>query len=524
MKRLLLTVLLTTFLSNITYSQNTTTDIFISEYSEGSSYNKYIEIYNGTGTPVDLAFYEIWKITNGGNWPEYILPLSGILADGDVYVIAHGSADPFILMETDLISGVLNFNGDDAIGLSKMGMLIDVIGMDGPDPGSGWDVAGISDATKDHTLIRKCSVFAGNIDWILSSGLDSISSEWIVLPQNDWSDIGTHTFPCQSSPIYGCTDSSAYNYNSVATIDDGSCIYSCSAPTNLQLQTAFDVQAWVQWDEMSSPSGISNDSVDFYKVLYRPVGDTSWLIKQKSYDGNQTPTVRVRLQFLSPSTQYEMKIKAGYNSGCTSDFSSLSYFYTLDECPNISNFSIFSPNTTKAIFSWDTNGTYSFVRIKLRVDTLNASWLNAGGFGVFHPITSKAKNGLIAGESYRAQARTWCDPNGGPYRSSTWTSLIFWTQPSNSSRLAGKYSNINNIDIYPNPSREVFNVNFIIEEKENLSVKIFNMLGKEIYSNNIEQFIGEYNKQINLNNYPKSIYLLEIKTNSNIIKRKLVLQ
>ena len=42
-----------------------TVDLFFSEYAEGSSYNKYIEIYNGTGAPVDLAFYEIWKISNG---------------------------------------------------------------------------------------------------------------------------------------------------------------------------------------------------------------------------------------------------------------------------------------------------------------------------------------------------------------------------------------------------------------------------------------------------------------------------
>ena len=47
----------------------------------------------------------------------------------------------------------------------------------------------------------------------------------MVLSQNDWSDIGQHTFPCQSVSVYGCTDSTAINYDSTATINDGSCLY-----------------------------------------------------------------------------------------------------------------------------------------------------------------------------------------------------------------------------------------------------------------------------------------------------------
>ena len=63
------------------------TDLFISEYAEGSGYNKYVEIYNGTGQTVDLSSYEIWKISNGGSWPESSLQLSGQLSDGDVYIV-----------------------------------------------------------------------------------------------------------------------------------------------------------------------------------------------------------------------------------------------------------------------------------------------------------------------------------------------------------------------------------------------------------------------------------------------------
>ena len=275
---------------------------------------------------------------------------------------------------------------------------------------------------------------------------------------------------------------------------------------------------------VGSISIASADSVDFYKVLYRESGDTSWLIKQKTYDGHQTPTVRVRLQFLNPGTQYEMKIKAGYKSGCTSPFSPISYFNTLPECENIVNLSVTSPNTTKATFNWNLpSSQYSFVRIKLRVDTLNASWLKAGGFGIFYPLTSKSKNGLSPGVSYRAQARTWCDQNGGPYRSLSWTPLIFWTQPSSNARL---HSNINleNIAIYPNPSRDVLNVTFTSESKQSIELRIVNLFGDITYMETLDNFEGEYTKSFNLSEYSKGVYLLELDTDLGIVNKKLILQ
>ena len=173
--------------------------------------------------------------SNGGVWPEYSLSLSGTLSDGDVYVVYNSSSniDSSISSVGDISWSQASWTGDDAVGLVFQGSLIDVIGEEGADPGNGWDVSGVIDATKDHTLVRKCEVTQGNSDWFLSSGLggtDVMSSEWFVLPQNDWSDIGQHISPCLSAAVYGCTDSLALNYNSLANTDDGTCIstvYGC---------------------------------------------------------------------------------------------------------------------------------------------------------------------------------------------------------------------------------------------------------------------------------------------------------
>ena len=98
---------------------------------------------------------------------------------------------------------------------------------------------------------------------------------------------------------------------------------------------------------------------------------------------------------------------------------------------------------------------------------------------------------------------------------------MFWTQPT--IRLGGGTS-ITELDIYPNPSRDVFNISFNSETLQDLRIRILNVAGAQVYRETKEQFIGEYTKQINLDDYGKGIYFLEIETNTGIINKKLILQ
>jgi predicted extracellular nuclease len=98
-------------------------DLFLSEYVEGSSYNKALEIYNGTGAAVNLGAggYAIDIYFNGNTSPGTTIQLSGTLADGDVYIVADDGADPAILDVADQTSTSNFFNGDDAVVLRKGG-------------------------------------------------------------------------------------------------------------------------------------------------------------------------------------------------------------------------------------------------------------------------------------------------------------------------------------------------------------------------------------------------------------------
>ena len=221
---------------------------------------------------------------------------------------------------------------------------------------------------------------------------------------------------------------------------------------------------------MTSSTCIPNQ----YRVQYRAVGTSTWSVKNSVADGTCTnfgTTGRV-LGNLTPGTTYEYQVKAWYCfvSGA-SPWSAMANFTTLDACPNVGNLSVSTPTNTKATFTWDdSNGAYSFVRVKMRVDSiqnpLGSDWFLAGGFGVVYPALTKNKNGLTPGETYRGQSRTWCDPNGGLYKAPAWTSLIFWTQPT-SVRLEGG-TTIANLAVYPNPSRDIFNVTFTSEDVQDL--------------------------------------------------------
>jgi len=275
------------------------------------------------------------------------------------------------------------------------------------------------------------------------------------------------------------------------------------------------------WDDMNDSACM----VDQYRIRYREVGATTWSSKTMAGSGLCVfglNTTSKKVLGLTASTNYEYYMKAWYCGGGVSGWSAIKNFTTADECQGVINFAVTSPTTTKAEFTWDSTIAYSFVRIKLRPEYSSGTWTTAGGFGVMYPALTTAKNGLTPGQTYRASARTWCDSTGGPYRSAVWTAPIFWTQPT-SIRIEGGLV-INNLSIYPNPSRDIFNVSFTSKDKQDLRVRILDIIGEELINENLEQFIGEYTKQINLSDQAKGIYFLEIETNDGIINKKLILQ
>ena len=165
-------------------------ELFFSEYSEGSSNNKYIEIYNPTANAVSLSTYTVYQSGNGGSYTN-TFTTNATIQSGDVYLIAANQADATILAAADTAMAypsIAHFNGDDAMILVSGTDTIDVIGVPGVDPGSSWTVG--TGSTANHTLVRKATVDMGSTDWTTGA------TEWDVYSQNTWTYKGAHTSNC----------------------------------------------------------------------------------------------------------------------------------------------------------------------------------------------------------------------------------------------------------------------------------------------------------------------------------------
>jgi len=155
--------------------------LLLTEYIEGSSNNKAIEISNVGGSAIDLDA-NVYKLTLFGNGADASNPgnsetLTGTLDPGKSLVFHNsGAADAF---KVGNASTVTFFNGDDALVLTKDDVVIDRFGKRGEDPGSAWtDPNDANFSTANKTLRRKASVTAG--DTVAEADFPGTNNQWAV--------------------------------------------------------------------------------------------------------------------------------------------------------------------------------------------------------------------------------------------------------------------------------------------------------------------------------------------------------
>ena len=361
------------------------------------------------------------------------LQVNAVTSDIDCFGNNNGSIDLTVSDGATPYSFIWN-NGtttEDLFNLTAGTYTVTVTDAAGQSFTSSYTIIEPSEITATYSVTNVTTLGGndGSIDLIASGGVPPYLYYWSTSPIQTTEDIsnliaGTYT-------VWIVDVNNCYIGVDIDVVEDLS-NQSCSedAPANLLVSDIISTRATINWDNMNSSVCV----IDQYRIKYRELGTTAWIQKTMGAPlgscsfGNQR--VDKLLLNLTPSTQYEYQMKAWYCGGGSSAWTALHYFTTTDDCPLIANLSATPQNPTKVKFDWTLNGTYSFVRIKIREDYTSASWVNVGGAGVSYPAITKNKNGLIPGQTYRGQARTWCDPNGGAYNSTSWTNLVFWTMPS----------------------------------------------------------------------------------------------
>lgn len=238
MKKHLL-ILFSLFISSAVFSQECS-EIFISEYVEGWSNNKAIELYNPTDQSVDLSGYQLKRYSNGSSsaGSTKVLTLSGIMEPLSVYVIVIDKRDPDgegqeapvwdeLQEKADVFecpiydeNNVMYFNGNDAMILFSTGfnLAIDRVGKIGEDPGNPSDGGGWNDVgpnytwasngatawTANHSLIRKPDIQIGDF---FPTNTFNVSEQWDSIPPvvynedgivtgGNWESLGQHLCDC----------------------------------------------------------------------------------------------------------------------------------------------------------------------------------------------------------------------------------------------------------------------------------------------------------------------------------------
>ncbi|MET1257068.1 ExeM/NucH family extracellular endonuclease [Aliikangiella maris] len=168
-------------------TQSAQANIIISEYVEGSSYNKAIELVNLSTSPIDLSQYQIEFYFNGSSSAGRTINLTGTVGANQTFVLGHSSAVAAIKSVANQTEGGSWYNGDDAVVLTLAGQVVDSIGQVGFDPGSAWSSNGVT--TANNTIRRSTNVVSGDTN---PSDLFTVDAQWQGFGQDVFDDLGNY--------------------------------------------------------------------------------------------------------------------------------------------------------------------------------------------------------------------------------------------------------------------------------------------------------------------------------------------
>lgn len=285
------------------------TDIFISEYCEGTGNNKGLEFYNPTGNAIDLTSYQLQRWSNGEGTATDWTDLNGTIEPYGTWVLVNGqtedvdlgggatspACDPLMQAYADQLDNPYPaptyMNGDDALVLVKNGaVVVDIFGKPGEDPGVAWtndeangfiDIGdGAAWLTSNHTLVRKYDVLQGvtvppvNFNTFL---------QWDTLMVNTWDGLGMHSCGCNPNgvePLFPVTTQVFPNPSSNGSI-------TIEADASIQKVEIYDIQgALIRIIEKPTAS---------HRVLVHELNTGAYLVNV-TVTGNRTFAHRLLIQ------------------------------------------------------------------------------------------------------------------------------------------------------------------------------------------------------------------------------------
>jgi hypothetical protein len=269
---------------------SSSSDLFISEVTDATTGGlTYIEIYNGTGSTINLSNYALQTFSNGSSTTSSVVNLNNVnLTSGSIYVVALGiSASPDVLDTCTLITGGngelanqvstnagINFdnNGNDYIALYNTSTNIKADSFGTYENNTWASSLGIGDRgvvfRRKNTATLPSATYS-NSDWDITnwtgSGSDSCST-------NDYSNIGTYTFTVSTPPTVTLHPNYSPTCKSTIFTVSGTEGYNGTSPADTKeltyqwLVSAPNATAWTEITDGTNYSGSSTATLSIANI------------------------------------------------------------------------------------------------------------------------------------------------------------------------------------------------------------------------------------------------------------------
>ncbi len=245
----------------------------------------------------------------------------------------------------------------------------------------------------------------------------------------------------------------------------------------------------MSWDEISNAVT--------YEIVYN-IGGLGW---QSSTSSTNSLTVPFNYGY---SNSFYVRTICG--DGLTSDWSSLQSFTFSCDAPT--NFTI-SEESGVVTFAWDDMGAEEYQIIY----NTGSGWINE-----FVEGTSLQVSGVSPFYTVYAYLRSVCNT------SSSFVSS--WLFESHTTSSGERLANANNfsLNVYPNPTNGLVNVNIKVVEESTYSIRLVDSFGKIVFDAKENLSSGELNYKIDLSNYSNGIYHLQIINADNVRNERIIVQ
>ena len=381
-----------------------------------------------------------------------------------------------------------------------------------------------------------------------------------------------------SNADYGCTDQAAYNYSPVAIFNDGSCCYDagCMDPTavNYNPTVCYDDGSCIapvlgctdpsasNYDASANTTIASGGAIDntfgtggYFNGDQHLIFDATkeCIIRSATIysEANNSITFELRnsggvviddttlsvssgqqivnLNFEVPiGNDMQLGVAQGalQNVGLYRNNASASYPYDIASAINITSSSAGGNGGANAFIYY-----YFYYDIEVETPcqgtgTGTASWDCDGQGNCFDPGTGNGQYTSLNQCQSSCITPTWDCDGGTCFDPGNGMGLYATLNDCEAActNVGLEVFNLEGLKIYPNPSSDIFNIEFSSIRKQTLNIRIYNSLGKNILEDHLNDFSGSYNQTFNLKYSAKGVYFLEITTNQGIINKKLILK